>query len=184
MSISEFIRSQSSSTYQKHSLRYIVNARRWLYEDTGVMVVDRVMGSLYSPDPRVDRYYLISISTCHTLKIHTLSFQTFSVTHSFHSFVDPGYCLYPPCQVEIYLLTRFQLSSNPNRCLWWSLFGCCEQCGRVLMVSVSAFSQHCFTTMASKWCMSKYSQWACPGAPPIMLKYHLEPDRLYGYIKR
>jgi len=24
--------------------------------------------------------------------------------------------------------------------------------------------------------ISKFSEWACPGAPPIMLDYHLRPD--------
>jgi len=28
------------------------------------------------------------------------------------------------------------------------------------------------------------SHWVCPGAPPIMLEYHLPPDLLYVYILR
>jgi len=33
-----------------------------------------------------------------------------------------------------------------------------------------------------KWCISNFSEWACPGAPPIMLDYHLWPDWPYVYI--
>ena len=41
---------------------------------------------------------------------------------------------------------------------------------------LSAFKLRRFTTTASKWCISRFSQWASPGAPPIMLDYHLWPD--------
>jgi len=60
-----------------------------VYGDTGVMEVHRVMGSIYSADPGVDRHHLISISSYHTMKIHTVSFPTFGLTHSVHDFVDP-----------------------------------------------------------------------------------------------
>ena len=59
-----------------------------MYGDTGVKEVERVMGSIYSADPGVDRQHLISISSSHTMKIHTLSFPTFSLTRSFRN-VDP-----------------------------------------------------------------------------------------------
>ena len=60
-----------------------------MYDDTGVMVVDRVRGSIYSADPGLDRYHLISISSYHTIKIHTLSFPTFGHSRSVHNFADP-----------------------------------------------------------------------------------------------
>jgi len=60
-----------------------------LYGDTGVMEVDRVTGSIYSADPRVDRHDLISIFSYHTIKSHTLSFPTFGLTRSVRDFVDP-----------------------------------------------------------------------------------------------
>ena len=53
-----------------------------MYGDTGVTKVDRVTGSIYSVDPAVDRHHLISISSYHTMKIHTLSFPTFDLTRS------------------------------------------------------------------------------------------------------
>jgi hypothetical protein len=43
---------------------------------------------------------------------------------------------------------------------------------------------HRFPRTASKWCICKFSQWAGPGAPPIMLDYHLRPDWVYVYIDR
>jgi hypothetical protein len=48
--------------------------------DTGVTAVERVTGSIYSADPRVDRHHIISISSYHTLKIHTVPFPTFGLT--------------------------------------------------------------------------------------------------------
>jgi len=42
-----------------------------------------VTGSIYSGDPGVDRHHVIFISSYHTTKLHTLSFQTFGLTHSF-----------------------------------------------------------------------------------------------------
>ena len=46
-------------------------------------------GSIYSADPGVDRHHLISISSNHTIKIHTLSFPTFGLTRSVCDIVDP-----------------------------------------------------------------------------------------------
>jgi len=36
-------------------------------------------------------------------------------------------------------------------------------------------------TMASK-CISNFSQWASPGAPPIIVEYHVQTHWLYVYI--
>jgi len=52
--------------------RYILPERRRVYGDTGVREVERVTGSTYSADLRGDRHHLISISSYHTMTIHTL----------------------------------------------------------------------------------------------------------------
>jgi len=52
-----------------------------------------VTGSIYSADPGVDRHHLISISSYHTMKIHTLSFPTFGLTRSVRDIVDPRNCV-------------------------------------------------------------------------------------------
>jgi len=55
----------------------------WLvYWDSGETEVDRETGSTYLADPGVDRHHLISILSCHTMKIHTLSLPSFGLTHS------------------------------------------------------------------------------------------------------
>ena len=91
--------------------KYIFNERCWVYGDTVVTVVDRVTGSIYLADPGVDRYHLISISSYHTMEIHTLSFPTFGLTRSVRDFVDPRNCMDPHCQVVSYLLTFLRSSS-------------------------------------------------------------------------
>jgi len=68
--------------------KYIFKERQWVYEDTGVKEVDRVTGSIYSADLAVHRHHLISTSSYHTMKIHTLSFPSFSLTCSVWDFVD------------------------------------------------------------------------------------------------
>ena len=88
---------------------YIFNERRWVYRDTGVTEVHRVTGSIYSADPGVDRHHLISISSYHTMKIHTLSFPTFGLTRSVR---DPRNCVDPHGRVVSYLLTFFLRSSS------------------------------------------------------------------------
>ena len=62
--------------------KYIFNERCRVYRDTGVTELDRVTGSIYSADPGVDRHNLISISSYHTIKIHTLSFPPSGLTRS------------------------------------------------------------------------------------------------------
>jgi len=140
------------------------------------MEVDRVTGSIYSADPRVDRHHLISISSYHPTKIHTVSFPTFGLTRSVWEFVDSRICVDPQCRVVSYLLTQFLRCSNQKPSFSLFLFGCRERCDEVLMVGSLPSS--------SKWCMSKFSQWACAGAPPIMLDYHLRTDWPYVYIYR
>ena len=46
-------------------------------------------GSIYLADTGVDRHHFISISSYHTIKIHTLSFPTFGLTRSVRDIVDP-----------------------------------------------------------------------------------------------
>jgi hypothetical protein len=60
---------------QTHSIttsKHIINERQLLYRDLGVREVDKVLGSIYLGDPGVDRHHLISISSYHTLKIHSI----------------------------------------------------------------------------------------------------------------
>jgi len=75
--------------------KYIIKEWRWVYGDTGVTEVESAMRSIYSGDPRVDRQHPIFISSCHTTKIHTLSFPTFGLTRSLRDFVDPRNCVDP-----------------------------------------------------------------------------------------
>jgi len=95
--------------------KYIFKERRRVYGDTVVTEVDRVTGIIYSADRGVHRHHLISISSYNTMKIHTLSFPTFSLTRSVRDFVDPRNCVDPQRRVVLYLLTRFLRSSNQNR---------------------------------------------------------------------
>ena len=100
---------------QNHSItasKYILRQRRRGYGDTAVTEVDRVMGSIYLADPRVDRHPIISISSYHTMKIHSLSFPTFGLTHSVGDLVDQRNCLDPQCRVVSYLLTWFRRCSS------------------------------------------------------------------------
>ena len=103
--ISEFTWSPSPSASQTCSIKYIFKERRQLSGDTGITEVDRVMGSIYSADPGVDRHHLISISSYHMMKIDTPSFPTFGLSHSVRDFLDPRTCMDPHSQVVSYLLT-------------------------------------------------------------------------------
>jgi len=73
--------------------KYISKERWRVYRDTGVMKMERVTGSIYLADPGVDRHHLISISSNHTMKIHTLSFPTFGLTRSVRNIVNPRNCV-------------------------------------------------------------------------------------------
>jgi len=64
-----------------------------VYGDTGVTEVERVTGSIYWADPGVDKHHLISISSYHTITIHTLAFPTFGLTRSVRDIVDPHNCV-------------------------------------------------------------------------------------------
>ena len=63
-------------------------------------------------DPGVDRQHLSFISSCHTTKLHTLSFPTFCLTRSFQDFLDPGNCIDPHDWIVSSLLTFFLRSSS------------------------------------------------------------------------
>jgi len=95
--------------------KYIFKERQRVYDDTGVMEVDRVTGSIYSADPGVDRPHLLSISSYHTMTIPTLCFPTFGLTCSVQDFLDPYNYVDPQRQVVSYLLTQFIPSSKQNR---------------------------------------------------------------------
>jgi len=83
----------------------------------GVTEVDRVMGIIYSADPGVDRRHLISISSYHKMKIHTLCFPTFGLTHSIEDLMDPRNCVDNQHRVVSYLLIRIlRISMGVPRC--------------------------------------------------------------------
>jgi len=69
--------------------KYIITEQWWVYGDSGVTEVECAMWSLYSGDPGVDRQHPSFISSCHTTKIHTLTFHTVGLTRSFRDFVHP-----------------------------------------------------------------------------------------------
>jgi len=83
---------------------------------------------VYSADPVVDRHHLISISSYHSVKLHTPSFPTFGLTCSVRDVVDPCNCMDSQRWVVSCLLTWFLRSFS------WITFGCRERCGGVLMV--------------------------------------------------
>jgi len=159
--------------------KYILKERRRLSGDTGVTEVARVTGSIYSADPRVDSHHLISIWSYHIMKLHTLSFPTSGVTHSVSRYTQfrgssmPGSIIsshaIPMLVEQEPLILKNSASTLP-----------------AVSLSVdsgpSAFQLHRCTTTAPRRCVSEFSHWACPGAPPIMLEYHLRPDGPYVYI--
>jgi hypothetical protein len=81
------------------------------------MEVGRVTGYIYSVDPGVDRYHIISNSSYHTTIPNLWS----------HS-------LCPRRWVIWYLLTWFLHVSTWNCNFSWIQFGCYEMCGKVLLV--------------------------------------------------
>jgi len=191
--ISQLALLRSSSSHNHHlqvHLQSLTNAaskyifeKRWrVYGDTGVTQVDRVTGNRYSADPGVYRHHLISSSSYHTMKIHTLSFPTFGLTRSVWDYLNPCNWVDPQRQVESYLLTRFLHSSNQKSSFLWIQSGCRGKRGGVLMVGSVPSSCIISPQWPPKWCISKFSQWACIDTPLIMLDYHLWPDWPYVYI--
>jgi len=147
------------------------------------MEVDRVMGSIYLADPSVDIHHLISISSYHTMKIHSIlpNFWSHLLCPRCHGstqwggFSTPGSVI---CSHLISILLEQELlmvreSVWMSREVWQSVDG-----------GLAAFYLYCFTTMASKWCISKFTRWWCPGAPMSMLDSHLRTDWLYVYMYR
>jgi len=63
--------------------KHIVEERQWVYGDTWVTEVEWATRVIYLGDPRVDILHLIFISSCHTMKRHTVSFPTFGLTRPF-----------------------------------------------------------------------------------------------------
>jgi hypothetical protein len=76
-------------------INYIVKEWQLVYGDKGVMEVEWVTWSLYLGDSGVDRHHLTFISSCHTMKIPTLSFLTFGLTSSFRDLVHLHNCVVP-----------------------------------------------------------------------------------------
>jgi len=163
--------------------KYIIKERRQVYWDTGVTEVDRVSGSIYSADARVGWHHLISISSCNE-NSHSIFPNFWSHSHCTRYFVEPHNRMDPQCWVVLYLLTRILPSSNQNCSFSWILFECCERYGGVLMVGSLPSSSIVSPQLPARWCIAKFSQWACPSAPRIILDYHLRPDLPYVYIYR
>jgi hypothetical protein len=92
---------------------YIYKHHWRVYGNSGLMKVDRVMGSIYSADPGIDRHHLISISFHHTWKLHTLSCTTLGLTRTV-GVLDPCNCVEHQRGVVSYRATRFLCSSNQN----------------------------------------------------------------------
>jgi len=164
--------------------KYIFQQRLREYGDTGVMEVDWTTGSVYSGDSGVHSHHLIFISSHRVMRIHTLSFPTFGLPSSFRDFggstqlcgfsrqgsIISSHPLPTPLVPELLFLMDSVWMSLEVR---WSVDG-----------RLSAFQLRRFTTTPCKWCISKFHQWASPGAPPIMLDCHLRPDWSYVYIER
>ena len=153
-----------------------------MYGDTGVTEVERVTGSIYSADPGVDRHHLISISSYHTMKIHTLSFPTFGLTCSVRNIVDPRNCLGSSTPGSIISSHPIPTILEPEPLILLNSVWMSRQVWRSVDGGLSAIYLHRFTATASKWCISKSSlngrgmALLRPGAPPIMLEYHLRRD--------
>jgi len=158
--------------------KYIFNERWRGYSDTEVTEVDRVTGSIYSADPGVDRHQLISLSSCHTMQIHTLHFPTFGLTRSVQDSVDPQ------CQVVSYFVTQFVCCSNYNCSFSIIPFRCCEGCGGVLMLG----SLPSCSIVSPQWPPSGTSLSSLNGCVQMLLRLCSIPicgqiDHMYIYRK-
>jgi len=103
--ISELARLRPASSHdhglQVHLPTRSIRAYKYIFKE-GMRAVWRYRGNgggksdgeyIYSADHGVDRHHLISISSYHTMKIHTLSFPTFGLTRSVCDIVDPRNCV-------------------------------------------------------------------------------------------
>jgi len=156
---------------------YIFKELRRVYGNTAETDVHRVTGSKCSADPRVDRHYPISISSYHTMKIHTVSFPPSGLTCSVRN-VDHQR------QVVSYLLTQIPHSLNKKRSFSWIPFGCCARCGRVLMV-VSLPSS---SIVSPQWPLSGASLSSLNGRVQVLLRLCStticsQIDRMYTYTE-
>jgi len=59
-----------------------------MYEYTEVTEVESVTGSIHLADLGVDKHHPITISSDHTMTMHTLSCGTFGLTTSVYDIVD------------------------------------------------------------------------------------------------
>jgi len=142
--------------------KYISKKRRRVYGYTGVMEVETVTECIYSADCRVDRH-LISISSYHTMKIHTLFFTTFGLTQSVRNVVD--------CQFRVVacLYIWFLCFLNQKRSFPWIEFGCRKGwCGVLMVGSLTSSSivsplwppsssSLNILLMGMSWCSSNYA---------------------------
>jgi len=73
------------------------------------------MWSIYLGDPGVDRQHLIFISSCHTTKIHTLSFPAFGLTRSVHGSKHLRGSSQPGSIISSHLPTLLELNVEGTR---------------------------------------------------------------------
>jgi len=116
------------------AFKYVIQGQQWVYIDRVVTDVDRVRGSIYLADPGVDRPHLISITSNHTMKIHSEFFRTVVLTCSVWDFMDRLNCVDPEWQVVSYNFTQFLHTLNHNHSFLWILLECYKRCCRVLKV--------------------------------------------------
>jgi hypothetical protein len=110
------------------------------------MKVERVMGSIYLTDSRVDRHYPFSIWYHHAMKIHTQSISTFGINPSAPDFMHKRNCVNLGLWVLSYDLLQSQPLFEQNHSMRWIHCVCCERCGGVLLVGLlisTMYLSHC-----------------------------------------
>jgi hypothetical protein len=135
----------------------IFKERRRVNVDIGVTKLERVTGSIYSADPKVDRHHLISISSYHTMKIHTISFPTFGLTRSVCDIVGPRNCVVSPTPGSIISSHPIPTLLEPEPLFLMNSGWMLREVRRSVDGGFSAFLLYHFTATASEWCISKSS---------------------------
>jgi len=147
-----------------HMIRYIIiwhvlskSLYIYTYEDTGIMEMDSVTGSIYLEYPGADRHHL-NIRYTHSIfpsswsyallpSFHGSTQFVWILPHSCQSFIDPrNLCGSSGPGIRSYPLTLFLYSSSKNPSFSQIHFGYHATCGTVLMKdslpSSSSISPH------------------------------------------
>jgi len=118
-------------------LKYIFQERWRMYGDTGVTMVDRVTGSIYSVIPGVDRHHLLFISSYHKMKIQSVfpNFWSHSLCPRFRASTQLRGSSTPGCMISSHPITTL-LEPEPLFLLnsLWML----NECVQVLLQSCSS----------------------------------------------